>query len=230
MTEGGITGIWSYGMQNNSIEGIQLHCQGRGDERCYVICGPDNVIQEMTKNFFHERNLIELKPDSMYTTLNQERKTTYVKNSLKDLLNAGFFTYKGGVLSYKNKRFFHCESHILYLLEQEITKLHNGEKALFNACFEYGKILAEDYGREEFQKFIPDFFSAIGFGDILIIEPDKISITFVYYPWTVFSKDCKYIIIRGIMSGILSKVTGKNISFNNVNIKIENYLTVTISE
>lgn len=230
MTEGGITGIWSYGMQNNSIEGVQLECQGRGNQRCIVVCAPDNEIQEKTKNVFRERDLIELKSDSTYKSLNEVQKTTYVKNSLKDLLNAGFFTYKKGILSYKDHRFFHCESHILYLLEQEIIKLNNGEKTLFDACFEYGKSLGETYGKKDFEKFIPDFFSALGFGDILIINSDRLAIQFVFFPWTIFSKESKYIILRGIMSGVVSSITGKNILLNNIDAHIGKYLTLTIKE
>lgn len=230
MTEGGITGIWSYGMQDNSIEGVQLECQGRGNQRCYIICAPDNEIQEKTKNFFCEKNLTELKSDLTYKTLNEIQKTTYVKNSLKDLLDAGFFTYKKGIISYKNNRFFHCESHILYLLEEEIIKLENGEQILFDSCVEYGKFIAESYGKKDYQKFIPDFFSALGFGDILVVDSDALSIAFIYYPWTIYSKQSKYIILRGIMSGIVSSLSSEEIRFTNAKVNIEKFLTVTISE
>jgi hypothetical protein len=230
MTEGGITGIWAYGMQNNSIEGVQLECQGRGNQRCCVICAPDNEIREKTKNFFKENNLIELKPDSGYKILNEIRKTTYVKNSLKDLLDAGFFTYKKGILSYKDHRFFHCESHILYLLEEEITKLEKGEKILFESCVEYGKLIGESYGKTEYKTFIPDFFSALGFGDILFTNSDKLKISFMYYPWTIYSEKSKYIILRGIMSGIISHLSGKTIRFTKVDFNIGEFLTITISE
>ncbi|MBN1280858.1 MAG: hypothetical protein JXA00_04335 [Candidatus Thermoplasmatota archaeon] len=230
MTEGGITGIWSYGMQDNTIEGIQLECQGRGNRRCFVICAPENQIQEKTKDFYRERNLVELKPDNVYNKMNEIQKTIYVKNSLKDLLNAGFFTYERGILSYKNHRFFHCESHILYLLENEIIKLPDGENILFRACFEYGNILAKDSNDKEFIKFIPDFFSALGFGDILVAESGKISIHFRYFPWTIYSKECKFIILRGIMSGFISGVLGRNIVFNKVNVDIGKNLSVTVTE
>ena len=230
MTEGGITGIWAYGMQKNSIEGVQLTCQGRGDKRCCVICAPDNEIREKTKNFFKENNLVELKSDSGYKILNEMRETTYAKNSLKDLLDAGFFTYRKGILSYNNHRFFHCESHIIYLLEEEIKKLKNGEKALFDSCVEYGKLLAESYGNKEFNTFIPDFFSSLGFGDIFVKDSDKLKISFMYYPWTIYSKESNYIILRGIMSGIVSSLSGKKIRFTNVDVNIGEFLTIVISE
>jgi len=230
MTEGGIAGIWSYGMQDKSIEGVQLDCQGRGDPRCFVICDFEEKIKEKTNKYFCERELLELKSNNTYRILNEIRKTTYVKNSLKDLLDSGFFEFKKGIISYKNNRFFHCDTHLLYLLDDEIVKLPNGEQTLFDASFEYGKSLQETYGGINYQKFIPDFFSALGFGDILVIDSDKLSITFIYYPWTIFSKQSKYIILRGVMSGIVSNITGKNILFNNINVNIGKYLTLTIKE
>ena len=116
-----------------------------------------------------------------------------------------------------------------YLLEKEITKLENGEQILFDACFEYGKILKEIYGGEDYQRFIMDFFPALGFGDILVIDGNERSIVAMYYPWTIFSETSKYIIFRGIMSGIVSSSLGEKVEFNKFDINLRNYLTVTIA-
>jgi len=228
MTEGGSAGIWAYVMQDKSIECVQLECQGRGNERCFVICAPEEKLQEKTNKIIRIRDLPEHKFDNTYKKLNEIRKTTYVVNSLKKLIDAGFFTIHEGILSYKDMRFFGCEAHIFYLLEQEITKLQGGEKVLFDACAEFGKILRETYGGSNFQKFIPDFFSALGFGDILIVDSDKLCIMLTYYPWTVLSKQSKFIVLRGILSGIVSSSLGKTIEFNEYNIDVKNFLTLTI--
>ena len=118
MADGGIAGIWAYLMQDKSIEGTQLECQGRGNEHCSIICAPEEKIQKKVNNFFSEKNLPEQKFNNIYKTLNEIRETTYAQNSLKDLINIGFFKYRKGILSYKNMRFFGCESHILYLLDR----------------------------------------------------------------------------------------------------------------
>lgn len=227
MTDGGITGIWAYLMQDKSIDGIQLECQGRGNNNCYVICGPEEKIQEKINKFFCERDLPEHKFDQVYKTTNEIRDAKYSVNSLKKLLDNKFFEYDEGVLTYIKNRFFICESHILYLLEQEISKLENGEQILFDTCFEYGKILRETYGDKDYQKFISDFFPALGFGDVTFL--DTYSIAAIYYPWTVFSEKSKYIIFRGIMSGIVSDSIGERVEFKNFNIDIGNYLTLTIN-
>ena len=229
MMDGAISGLWAYEIQDKSVEGIQFECQGRGNEQCHFFSAPRTILQEKTSSFFCEDALPDYKTDDHYKALNEIRETNYVKNSLKNLLDAGFFDFKKGILSYKNNRFFHCDTNLLYLLDDEIVKLPDGEQILYNASFEYGRLLQESYGGTNYKKFIPDFFSALGFGDILVIDTDKLSIAFIYYPWTIFSKQSKYIILRGIMSGIVSSSIGKNIQFNNVTVDIGKYLTVKIS-
>ncbi|MEM0493589.1 MAG: hypothetical protein QXS02_06535 [Candidatus Thermoplasmatota archaeon] len=229
MTEGATAGVWAYVMQDKTIEGIQIKCQGRGDEQCSVICAPDEKLQKEKNNFFHERELPEQKFDIKYKALNEIREVTHSVNSLQKLINSGFFSYHEGILSYKGMRFFGCESHILYILEQEISKLPDGEQILFDACFEYGKLLRETYGGRDFQKFIPDFFPALGFGDVFVFDPNIPSIAAIYYPWTMFSEKSNYIIFRGIMSGLVSNSVGKNIKFNNWKITVRSYLTLTIN-
>ncbi len=228
MTEGASAGVWAYVMQDNNLESNQSECQGRGDNRCFVLCAPENIIQEKTQNFFREKELYIQKFDDVFKTMNEIRPT-HSSNSLRLLLDTGYFNFSHGVFSHKNMRFFFCDSHLLYFLEQEISKLENGEQILFNACFEYGKFLRETYGERDFQKFIPDFFPALGFGDIIILDPHKPCLASVYYPWSIFSKNSRYIIFRGIMSGFVSSSIDKRVEFINHTIDIKTYLTLTIS-
>jgi hypothetical protein len=229
MTEGGSAGIWAYEMQNKNFEASQLKCQGRGDKKCLVVCGPEEKLLEQTNKIFVEKNLPDKKYDTLYKTMNEIRPTEYSSNSLQKLLNAGFFTYKRGILSYKDQRFFACDSYVLYFLEEQISKLPGGEQILFNTCFEYGKILMETYGRKDYKKFITDFFPALGFGDIIVLDSDGYKIGIKYFPWTYLSEKSKYIIFRGIMSGIISSAVGERVEFKNFNINIRNYLTLTIT-
>ncbi len=230
MTDGGIAGIWAYAIQDKLIEGTQIECQGRGNERCFILCAPEQKIKEKTNNFFHEHDLPEKKFDTIYKTLNEIRKTTYAHNSLRHLIDLGFFEFKQGILSYKKNRFFLCDSHILYLLEEEISRLPDGEQNLFDASFEYGKLLQETYGYTDYQKFILDFFPALGFGETLFLNPNNLNITVIYYPWTTFSVQSRYTVFRGVMSGFVSSSIGKRIEFKNFKIEIGNYLTLTIKK
>ncbi len=229
MTDGGITGIWAYAIDDKSIEGAQLNCQGRGDAKCHVFCAPESLIKEKTNKFFTEKELTDQKFDEMYKTMNEIKKTNFSNNSLKDMLDAGFFEYKKGVLSYKNNRFFLCDSHLLYLLEQEIKNLEGGEQTLFESSYEFGKELQQIYDEDDYKKFIPDFFSALGFGDITFLDRDD-KLASVYYPWTIFSDKSKFIIFRGIISGIVSNSTGKIINYTDYEVDIGSYLTLTIKQ
>lgn len=228
MTDGGTAGIWAYAINDKSVEGIQLECQGRGDSRCLILCGPEKKIKEKTPDFFCEKNLPEQKFEGTYEHLNKIRPTEYSNNSLQDLLHVGFFEYEHGMITYNNNRFFPVESHILYFLEEEISKLENGEQTLFDICFEYGKILRETYGYEDYQKFIPDFFPALGFGDLIFLDSN--SVAAIYYPWTIFSEKSKYIIFRGIISGFVSDSLKKKIEFKNYDVDVKDFLTLTIME
>lgn len=229
MMDGAISGLWAYIIQDKSVEGIQLECQGRNNKQCYFFCAPIQKHTNETKKIYHEQDLIAQEFENEYKALNEIRETRYAQNSLRHLIDLNFFSYQQGTLAYKNMRFFPCESHILYLLEEELIKLPNGKQILFNACFEYGKMLHNAYGHSDYEKFIMDFFPALGFGEIFFLNHDKMTIATVYYPWTKFSEKSKYIVFRGILSGIISNAINKEIIFTNFDVDIKSYLTLTIS-
>jgi hypothetical protein len=230
MTEGGTAGIWAYIIQDKTIEGIQFECQGRGDKQCLLVCAPEKYLLEKTVTIFHETELPECTSDDFYKAINEIKELNNSNNSLRALLDIGFFQYSKGIISYKADRFFDTEISLIYLLEEEISKLHNGEQILFDICVEYGKHLREIYGGTDYQKFLSDFFPSLGFGEIVVTDFNNPSITAIYYPWTIFSEKSKYIIFRGIMSGFISSSLGKNIRFTHFTTDIKTYLTVTITE
>ena len=229
MTDGGCAGIWAYMMQDKDIEAFQLECEGRGNQRCYVFCGPSQKVKEKIMTYYHEPDLPDIKFDENYKSLNEIQQTTYAKNSLKDLIDIGFIKYDEGVMSYNGMRLFSADSHLLYILEEEIMKLNNGEKILFEACAEFGKELQRLCGENEYKKFIMDFFPALGFGEILIKKAEKIEIISGFYPWTSFSNRSKYIVFRGILSGFISNSINKNIELNDLKMNMSNYLTLSMS-
>ncbi len=229
MTDGGSVGIWSFIVQDKTIEGIQTECQGRGNTCCLVKCLPGKKFIENNEFFFHEVNLPEYKFDAKYKSLNKIQPTKYSHMTMKKLLDAKFFKYDEGCFFYKNNRFFGCESQILYLLEQEISILEGGEQLLFDICFEYGRILQKLSGNTDYKKFIMDFFSGIGFGESIFIDHDPPKLVTIFYPWSVYSEHSKYIIFRGILSGFVSESIGKDIRFNNFKISIRDSLSITLS-
>ena len=161
--------------------------------------------------------------------MNDIRPATYSNNSLKNLLDTGFFEYERGLLRYKNIRFFPVESHVLYYIEEEISKLKDGEQKLFDICMNHGRRVRQEYGEIDWDKFISDYYPALGFGDIAVLDSKKPTVASIYYPWTLFSEKSKFIIFRGILSGIISDSVGHDIKINNYETDLSDYLTLTIS-
>ena len=229
MMDGALAGLWAYELQDRTIEGIQLECQGRGDQQCKILCAPGKELFEKYHLTLKEHDLPEIKYDNFYRVINEIRPAAYSNKSLKLLINAGFFKYHEGNLSYQNSRFFICESHILYFLEEEIKKLPNGEQFLYQICFDYGVQLHEINGQDNFRLFIQDFFTGLGFGDIHVDTKD-LSITFRYYPWSIFSEKSSDVIMRVIISGFVSSCLKKKIEFHKVEVNVGQYLKITIRE
>lgn len=217
MTEGAIAGMWAYAIDDKTIEGVQTKCEGRGDGYCEMICAPSVYLKEQKLNFLKETNLIKQPQDYIYKQMNSIQKTAFAKNSLKALVDSGFFTYKGAVLKFKEERHFYCESHILYIIEKELEELKGGKDCLFNASFRYGKNFAQKLNESNFSKFIMDYLPALGYGDILIKkEAGKYIVLVNYFPWTKLSSNSKYVIFRGMLSGMLSGFLGKEINLKMI--------------
>ncbi|MEM5826354.1 MAG: hypothetical protein QXM64_03125 [Candidatus Aenigmatarchaeota archaeon] len=78
-----------------------------------------------------------------YKIFNEIRPRSWARNSLKSLIDASFFDYKNGQVTYHRERFFLCEASFMYILEKELKKIKNGLKILWDCSFDFGKRLAE---------------------------------------------------------------------------------------
>lgn len=231
MTAGGISGIWAYMMNNPMIEGIQQKCSGRGDEWCEVLCAPTEFLEANHFNFNKMKELSDIKLSKTYIDMNKIRETTYAKNSLKDLINAGLFRYEGGVMSYKDDRYFLCESHLIYILEEEMRKLNGGEKILFDVAFNYGKELAKG-NEKNYSAFITHYISALGWGDVVSLRKEgKCFVYASHYPWIWESKNPNFTLFRGMVSGILSGSLGREVILEKIKTDISRgSLSIGITE
>jgi len=152
-----------------------------------------------------------------YKKFNEIRPTKWATKSLKNLIDSGIFEYKHGQVTYKGERFFLCEASFMYILEKELKKIKNGLKILWDCSFEFGKNLAKISGKQDPCKFITDFFSALGFGDILVLKKKgKYEITVKYFPWFNYEKEINFTVFRGILSGVISGFTGKEIVLKKI--------------
>lgn len=203
MTEGGIAGIWSYLNEDKTIEAAQTSCQGRGDKTCKVIAAPAKLLRSKKLKFYTCEELRS--PEyADYNKFNDIRPLKSAKNSLQQLINMGFFSYKKGSVEYNKDRYFLADSSIIYTLEDEIGKLKNGLDILFQAAFDFGKSLSESRS-DDYRGFIADFFPALGWGGIMATsEGGKVKVYAECFPWLENYAQHKYIVFRGMLSGALS--------------------------
>ncbi|MEM7826773.1 MAG: hypothetical protein QXQ40_00935 [Candidatus Aenigmatarchaeota archaeon] len=214
---GSIAGIWAYACENPGIEAIQIKCQGRGDKECEVIAAPYETLVKMGYKPIRCRKLEKAELSQDYKIFNEIRETSWARNSLKSLIDAGFFDYKHGQVTYRGERFFLCEASFMYILEKELKKIKNGLKILWDCSFDFGKRLAELSGKQEPCKFITDFFPALGFGDILALEKKgKYEIFVNYFPWTQWADEIDFTMFRGLLSGVISGFIGRKIELKKI--------------
>jgi hypothetical protein len=215
LTEGGIAGVWSYVLEDSSIEASQTKCQGRGDSKCSLSCAPSKVLEKRGLKSLRENNLDGLEVDSRYEVMNAINEPQYSHNSFQDLLDIKFFNYSGGILMNNNQRYFLLDISLLYLLESELTKLKGAEELLFDCAFRHGKAISEAQGKNSYT-FIPEYLSSCGWGDILITKNSKgnYEVTSAFFPWTKFAEKSKFILFRGMVSGLLSGAEKRKITLN----------------
>lgn len=206
LTDGGSAGMWSYTLQDFEIEGTQTKCHGRGDPNCEVICAPIEYFKNKKQPYFTETNLASFTTISPnYNLFNSLKPLSYCKTSLKDLIHNGIFNFKSGQLEHNGERYALTEASLMYLLESGLKQVQ-AENILFEAAFEFAKKLTEQEKTNKLDSFAMSFLSAIGFGDTLIIKKEgKYFIQFDSFPWAEFAENSDFLMIKGLVSGLLSK-------------------------
>ncbi|MEM5812827.1 MAG: hypothetical protein QXU71_00490 [Candidatus Aenigmatarchaeota archaeon] len=215
---GGVAGIWAWMLQDLEIEAVQPKCEGRGDNSCVVLAAPYQTLREMGYKPLKFTSIEKIQLDySKYNTINKIRTVTWAKNSLKNMIDAGLLKYEHGIIKYFDERFFLCGVELIYILEKELKKIKNGLKILWDCSFDFGKRLAEISGKQEPCKFIMDFFPALGFGDILASRKEgRYEIFVKYFPWLEWYKDIDFTMFRGMLSGVISGFTEKNVKLKKI--------------
>ncbi len=239
--DGTIGGYCAFAFSDKSIEGVQAKCQGRGDYECELICAPQEILKKRGLKYITSKNIVDLQIDEKYAQINKECETQFSKISLKSLIDSKFLRYDHGTIDYKKERFFLCEASMMYLLEIELKKIPCGDKILFDISFEWGINVAKECGGDGImaisssmppEKFVSEFMSALGWGDISIFrKSEKYSVLANHFPWTALADNVSFVMFRGIMSGFLSGLLNKKIVLKNVKKDIlSGYFTLNIFE
>ncbi|MBU0761933.1 MAG: hypothetical protein KKD39_02815 [Candidatus Altiarchaeota archaeon] len=211
ITEGGIAGIWSWLVEDKTIEATQTTCQGRGDKKCALIAQPASQFKEQIP--YNVQDLPDIKYTEMYAEFNKVRPTEYTKLTLDEMIQAQVVNYDNGKVLLGEIRHFEIDAHILYILEAECSKLSGGEDILFEVAFNQGKEIMANASSPTLQ-FIMDYLSALGWGDLIILDiDDGYKVDSNFFPWTQYSDKCRYTVFRGLLSGMVSQVLGKETRF-----------------
>ncbi len=223
---GGGAGIISWLLNDINIEGVQVEKQG---DNFILYYAPRDFLKKNFKDVYTETNLSNFSLENYYSEFN---RVTEVKHqlSLKNLIESNFFDYSHGILSHSGERFFIIESSALYILEKELMQESWSAEVLKESALEGGKVYAfqdVNYSKTDLERFL----TAFGFGDPFItIANGKVNVTLSRFPWTKFSHDIKFNLIKWFLEGFFSKALNKKIEFLTVS-KDERYgyLSLTFS-
>jgi len=232
LSDGGSAGVWAFLLSDKTLEGVQTKCQGRNDKKCEIVVAPPKYFLSKKIKFLKETNLNKILYDKTYEQLNQIAPVSYAKYSLKDMIDTGFFKHSKGVLLHKNERYFLCDANMLYLLENELSKIKGANEILFDISFKFGSELIKNEKPKNIKDFIMSYMSAFGWGDVLVTEKNsKYLIIVNCCPWTPLIDNSKFLFFRGIISGMLSESLNKKIILDKINTDTsQGHLSVTVSQ
>ncbi|MEW6036387.1 MAG: hypothetical protein AB1529_07280 [Candidatus Micrarchaeota archaeon] len=211
---GALTGAWSFITCRDDVEGAQRACQGQGSPECVMVCAPKGSLRP-GEYFRVERS--ETMSVERYAFLNKLRKLDYAKNSLLDLLTARIVTYEGGFFRLGNERLVFNECSFIYVLESVLARLEGGEELFFKVTFDYFK----RFGRKMkiSRKGITDLLPALGWGGILV-GSDNSSVLCESHPWAGAGVRSRFVMFRGMLSGLVSSYSGRDVFYRRANTSI----------
>lgn len=211
---GAAAGMISYLMNNDKIEGVQTKCQGAREERCTLIYEPIEELKKEIKKFkiFTESNLKNLEIDSAYQSMNSIRKTENSNYSFQQFIDSGTFSFKEGIIMNNFQRYFIYEISGIYMLEKELQEDNEMKKILFEAAYETGKEILKNNESWSSLESLNDLLTSFGWGDVLILEKNKKYVVDIkYFPWTKFYESADFIFVRGLLSGLLSIISKREV-------------------
>lgn len=234
LATGGAAGVISWLLQDNDIEAVYHDSEFAGkDHRCVVTCAPyENLVKKFKgERVFRETSLDGLAQDiRQYNKFNSEVQIKYAK-SFSNYLDAGIFNYEGGIITFKssNERFFLMEISGIYLLEVEL-KSRGLDSDIFGIAFEVGKNIFGDVVTNTQSAL--ELMSALGWGEMINSGNEKVvGVIINHFPWTSWYKNVDFLVIRGFLSGIFSKIYNRKVKLGKPQIDMHNeYLILVLNE
>ncbi len=215
--EGGLAGLWGWLMDDFSIEGTQLTCEGRGDKECCFVCAPRDYFKSKNIEVMNHDELIEHDNSTHeYLELNKIRPTQFSGISMKEMISENIVKYSGGKMTYQGDRYFPLDINFLYLIEYVLGRDEVGASILFDSSRESALAVAKKEGKNFSTDFISDFMAAHGWGDLHVSSDGK-EVSVNYFPWHELYDEVEFNIFRGLLSGFLCQYMNKS----NLKVRIE---------
>jgi hypothetical protein len=219
LTEGAEAGFGKFLFCDNTMETIQEKCQGRKDKICKTIWASENYFKEHNIPYKKGEVLFEIDNPLDEKIYNSIQKPRYCTKSTYDLIKNKIFNINEGHITFKNEVFFDCTVLLYYLIEKYLPTDKKSQEELFTLGLEYGEKLAE----HEKLEFIPQILSALGWGDTYITKKETIIVQINYFPWSSIIKEgVEFYLFRGMLSGMITKVLNRKISFTKYEKMIKN--------
>ncbi|MBT4870016.1 MAG: hypothetical protein HON47_00380 [Candidatus Diapherotrites archaeon] len=215
---GGTAGLMAWMFQDPTIEVVLHDVKGnKGNYDGVVTSAPFNYLNSHFKDqlIFSETNLDGLSEEFQnYVSFNQHAEIMH-KKSFQSYLDFNFFKYQKGIITFNNNRFFLFETSGTYLIEYELLKSKKKKylDILFGAAFDTGYETMSQFGSNLNEVF--EVLSALGWGEVLQFSSagNQIKISINHFPWSKWYDDIDFLMVRGFLSGIVSKINKKKMLF-----------------
>jgi predicted hydrocarbon binding protein len=210
LTEYTVLGFIEYIMEK-SVKLLSSKCQGRGDPFCETTF--DENIDELPNLYFNKHNF------QIYKDRNSIKKLANTNQSMNDVFKRQ--TVKDNFFYYEKVPIITIECSLLFLIEKNINKNLNCSKLLFDIGFNQSNKF-----RIQNQKhyYLIDFFAGLGFGELFFKQKeDSNNIYYKNFPWSpLIENNLHFELLRGFISGLLSKIYFKNFNFKKTDYNINN--------
>ena len=201
---GGTAGLVARLFNDSSIEVINSSKDGEYD---ILECAPLEKLKQKFSNLLVEDDLSGLEVEPEYAPVNQVQEISSA-TSFKQLLDSGYFSYADGIIKHGDQRYFLLEISGWYLLEKELSKNAEAMNVLCECAIETGRDLPTTGSTAE----ICQILTATGWGNPMILSSSgKASVVMTHVPWTKYYLEVKFSILNGFLSGMLSRVYGREV-------------------
>jgi hypothetical protein len=209
----GVAGLWAYVINDTSVEGVQLECQGSGAKSCHLICAPRKVLDERGIKYYNVDDVEKINVTKEYLSINGVKPNRYSTLSLQGLIDSKLASYSHGQITFDNERYFVDDATLPYFLERELLRLPKGNEILFKTAFAYAKEKMLNYNKVKVTiQFVVDLLSAFGWGDTFIKKHDgKYEITISHFPWLKDIEHTESSLFSGMLSGFISGIEKRDI-------------------